>query len=116
MWRIEVPGLPPSLNAFYGGMHWAKRKGIVDEWHEIFHFALKEAEVPKKLRTPITIAVTQFCKGRMRDRDNAIIAHKLLADVLKNDGYIPDDSYKYVNSAILDVRKGKENKTVIIIQ
>jgi len=115
MYRLEADGLAPSLNAFYAGMHWSKRKRIVDEWHTIFWASMVESKLPKPLKTPITVSVTQFCK-RLRDVDNAVISAKFCLDTLKEHGYIPDDSPQYVERVILECKKGKENKTIIVIQ
>ena len=115
MWRIEINALPPSYNAFHAGMHWARRKAIVDEWHGLFLAAFVDANLPKPLPTPISLNVTEFCKGNVRDCDNAVVAAKLCADSLKMHGYIPDDGPKYRNNDILSTEHGKENRTVVII-
>lgn len=115
MYRIEINALPPSLNAFFGRMHWTKRKAIVDEWHGLFLGAFRDAGLPRPLQTPISLSVTEFCKGNVRDSDNAIVAIKLCADALKAHGYIPDDGPAYRNNDVLRTEKGKEDRTVIII-
>lgn len=116
MYRIEVNALPPSLNAFYGGMHWTKRKALVDEWHGLFLTALNDAQVPKEIPTPVVITITEFCKSHVRDADNAVVAAKFLCDSLKLYGYIPDDNYRYISSVILMTKKGESDKTVALIQ
>lgn len=116
MYRIEIDELPPSLNAFYGGMHWAARKKIVDEWHRTIWLACKAAKLPKTLQTPLTLSVTQYCKGVVRDADNAVVGAKLFGDTLKECGYIPDDGPAYIPTVILTTKKGKENKLVVVIQ
>ena len=116
MFRIIVDCLPPSLNRFYSGMHWAKRKAIVDEWHGLMRLAFVETQLPKTLPTPITLSVTQFCKGIVRDSDNAVVGAKFCGDALKLYGYIPDDSPEFISTVILQSAKGKADKTVFIIQ
>lgn len=86
-----------------------------DEWHGLFWAAMVDSKLPKTIKTPITLSVTQFCK-RLRDVDNAVISAKFCLDTLKEHGYIPDDSPEYVSQVILECKKGKENKTVILIQ
>lgn len=108
-YKVTVDALPPSLNAFYSGMHWAKRKAIVDQWHWLFRAAFLHAKLPKKLETPLTIHVVQYCKGVVRDNDNAVVIAKLAQDSLKLFGYIPDDNPKYINKVILESVKGKAN-------
>lgn len=95
-------------------MHWTKRKALVDEWHGLLWAALVDAKVPKPLKLPITLNVTQFCK-RKRDADNAVVSAKFMLDTLKMHGYIPDDTWDYVSSVILQTRRG-DNKCVYLIQ
>lgn len=115
MYTLEIPHLPPSLNDFYSGMHYRKRVEIVEEWHGLFWAALADARVPKPLKFPITIHVTQFCKGVPRDADNCVIAAKFLADTLVERHYLPDDGPNYVSTVILTSKQGNENKCVIQI-
>lgn len=116
MYRIEVSGIPPSFNEFYSGAHWGKRKGMRDEWHGIFMAAIVQSGMPKPIRTPICLNVTEFCKGRVRDCDNVVVAAKFMADTLKELGYIKDDSPKEIASVILQARKGDKDRTVVVIQ
>lgn len=115
MWRIDIGELPPSLNKFYAGMHWSKRKAIVDEWHIRLLEAFRRADLPQHLPTPIMLSVTQFCKGIVRDSDNGVVSAKLCGDALKEYGYIIDDNPTYIRSVELQCVKGKSNKTVILI-
>ena len=115
MFTIEIDDLPPSLNKFYSGMHWAKRTEIVHEWHLRFLNAFRRANLPTKLGTPIVVNVTQFCKGVVRDADNGVVAAKFCGDALKEYGYIVDDGPEYISSVILQCKKGKANKTVVLI-
>ena len=77
--------------------------------------AFIEAKLPKELATPITLSVTQFCKGVVRDADNGVISAKFCGDALKLYGYIPDDSPEFISTVILRSAKGKANKLVINI-
>jgi len=108
-YKVTVNALPPSLNAFYSGMHWSKRNAIVNEWHWRFRAAFLDAKLPKQLPTPLTLHVIQTCKGVVRDCDNGVIISKTLGDSLKLFGYIPDDNPKYINKVILESVKGKTN-------
>lgn len=114
MTRIEVGEIPPSLNKYYSGLHWTKRKAITDEWHLLFLAAFRKAKLPKPLAYPITLHVVEFCK-RLRDSDAAVMASKFCGDALVKYGYLPDDNPNYIRSVILQSRKGKEDKTVILI-
>lgn len=116
MYRISVPALPPSLNQMYSGTHWGRRKAMVEEWHQFFWIAFKQAGLPKALKCPITLSVTEFSKRVVRDADNAVVAAKLCGDALKKFGYIEDDGPKYIETVILNTKKGEEDETVILIQ
>ena len=65
---------------------------------------------------PLILSVTLFCKGIVRDADNAVLAAKFCLDTLVLYGYLPDDNPRYVKSIVLTTSKGKENKTVILLQ
>jgi len=115
MWRIEIDELPPTLNKFYSSPHWSYRDKQVKYWHERFHWAFKEAKLPK-LNWPVTLSTTQYCKGKLRDVDNTAIGAKFASDALVKGEWLPDDSPKYIERLILESKKGKENKIVILIQ
>ncbi len=117
MYRVEVPSLPPSLNKFYAGMHYRKRKEYADEWHGLFLGAFREAGIPRPLPYPITLDVTQFSCPE-RDCDNSVISAKFALDALVGGGWLPDDSPEYVRCVVLHSARcdtKRKNKTVILI-
>lgn len=114
MWRVEVEGLPPSLNAFYSGLHWAKRKALADEWHLRFLAAFREARF-EPFKRPVLINCTLYSKRQPRDADNAVIAVKFAQDALHLGGYIPDDSPEYVHTVILSSKKAGDGKDKIVL-
>lgn len=118
MYRIEIPGKTRTLNQSMRGKHWAQNSKEKKEWSNIMYPYIYQAGIPKPLKTPISIQVTQF-SSRLRDADNCVVALKIFADVLKNMGYIPDDNPKYVPTVILSSKKcktRKEEKMVFLIQ
>lgn len=115
MWRICIDHLPPSLNAWYAGSHWSKRKETADTWHGLMLAAFVDAKLPKPLKWPVSLNVTEYCKGNVRDSDASCVAAKLCGDSLVAHGYLPDDSPEYVSHVVLRCEKGKVNKTVITI-
>ena len=116
MFRIEVEGRVPTLNTWLSGTHWRVKARQKKEWQELFWAGFIDAKLPKKLDTPIILNVTQFCKSIVRDVDNAVLSGKFCLDALKEYGYIPDDSPKYVSQMTLTTKKGKRDKSVVIIQ
>ena len=118
MWRIEINELPITLNKIWAGLHWTERKALADSWKYMFLNAFRQAKLPKPLPkkdSHYILQCTQFCKGNVRDDDNAVIGTKLCKDALKHWGYVKDDDYKTFNDGVHSTRKGKENKMVIII-
>jgi len=116
MYRLEINALPPSLNQFYAGVHWSKRKDWMAIWHGLWRAALQEAHVPRPLNAPVTLSVTEYCKSHLRDCDNAVIAAKGLGDALVQYGYLPDDGPEFISCVILKSCKGESNKTVALIE
>ena len=89
-------GKVPSLNSFYAGSHWTKRKKAKDA-------ALKE--VKEQLGFNQGPAYNSFrvtANVRYRyDLDNSIIAIKFTSDALKTLGWVIDDSPKYFRRCLL---------------
>lgn len=91
-----ILGKVPSLNSFYAGSHWTKRKRAKDE-------ALKT--ITEQLGTNKGAPYNSFTVSasvRYRyDLDNSIIAIKFTSDALKSLGWIKDDSPKYFRKLLL---------------
>lgn len=98
--EFEVNTAPPSLNQFYAGGHWTKRTKAKSEYFDLFdeHFKF----VDFKLKT-LQIRVE---KNNRFDVDNSIIAIKFLADYLKANGYIKDDTPAIFNK--LSIKQNNE--------
>lgn len=81
-----------SLNAYYGGKHWAQRKKDADDIHVLTIRALKLARVRKTLVTgPVSVHFYWF-PGL--DVDNNAALGKMIVDAMK--GWIlPDDSPRW---------------------
>lgn len=118
MYRIEINKLPPSLNRFWSGKHWSKRKQIKDEWLYLMRDAFNTANLPRPLPQsgfPYTIKCVQFCKHVVRDCDNAVIGTKLCKDALTHWGYMEDDNPEFIERDILESKRGKSNKMILMI-
>lgn len=112
MVKMVVRGTPPSLNKMYAGVHWSKRVKMADEWHLILLHAFRRFKVPKPLKTPIIMRVTQVSK-KIRDCDNAILSAKFCGDALVKYKYIPDDSPVEIQEVQLRSESGKKDMTII---
>jgi len=103
-------GKVPSLNSFYAGSHWTKRKKAKDA-------ALKE--VKEQLGFNQGPAYNSFrvtANVRYRyDLDNSIIAVKFTSDALKALGWIKDDSPKYFRRLLLVWKESLPANTAEII-
>ena len=95
--EIEINlGKVPSLNSFYSGSHWTKRKRAKDA-------ALQEIKKQLGYNTAPayrSFRVTAYVRYRY-DLDNSIIAVKFSSDALKTLGWIIDDSPKYFRRCAL---------------
>ena len=80
----------PSLNEWYQGKHWSKRKKLKDEWYVRFLSLLR---CHKKQIFNSYFLVLQY-NSRL-DPSNVITVIKMLEDTMKKDGWIIDDSAKY---------------------
>jgi Holliday junction resolvase RusA-like endonuclease len=90
--KLELPK-PPSLNQFYSGRHYAVRSK-----HKTNYWAKIEAVLEgydKFHMESMSIHVYYNCRY---DVDNAICCSKFLADYLRNNGYIDDDSPRFFTS------------------
>lgn len=79
----------PSWNTLYSCKHWAVRKRMADEFHDLVYATIKSIKNPPKF-TACTIVYTINRKGKDKfDLDNACI--KLFTDGLVLAGVIPGD-------------------------
>jgi len=89
-------GKVPSLNSFYAGSHWTKRKKAKDA-------ALQEVKEQLGYNTlpPYrSFRIVAYVRYRY-DLDNSIIAIKFTSDALKTLGWVIDDSPKYFRRCLL---------------
>lgn len=82
-----------SLNSIYKCCHWANRKILAENIHELVRLNLLKQKIPRKiLNSPVQIS---FSWNSKLDLDNHGYIAKLIIDGLK--GYlIYDDSKKYI--------------------
>lgn len=81
---------PPSLNKWYSGKHWAIRKKQKEAYSSFIQSELEG--IDKFTMDRFAIDVQYNCRY---DVDNAITCIKFLADYLRGDGYVTDDTTKY---------------------
>lgn len=107
---------PLSINKYYAGMHWAKRKQEADRVHEIVRVACTQWKADNNQRLPkfqkARITMTVYFRSKPFDPSN--IPAKLYEDGLVRVGVLPDDSPQYVQEIILRSRVDRENPRVEI--
>ena len=89
-------GKVPSLNSFYAGSHWTKRKKAKDAALQ----EIKEQLGYNTLPPYRSFRIVAYVRYRY-DLDNSIIAVKFTSDALKTLGWVIDDSPKYFRSCLL---------------
>lgn len=82
-----------SMNAYYAGKHWAKRKADACFWHALVVDALHKT-APNISLAEVPVALT-FCFNDSLDCSNHAAMVKMIEDALKG-VVIVDDSPKYV--------------------
>ena len=99
--RFRFFDLPKiSLNEFYSGKHWSKRKKIKDAYK-----LLLMPQIPKQINFPCVVEYEFWFTTRPLDCSNACGGMvKLIEDCL-----FEDDSYKMVRSIKVTVKKAKDN-------
>lgn len=101
---------PVSLNQFYAGRHYAVRsKHKKDYWKHI-EDALQAFD--KFHLDRFSISVRFNCRY---DVDNAICCAKFLADYLRTNGYVDDDTPKYFTHQETRYDAGIEKNTFVAI-
>ena len=97
-----------SLNAYYAGKHWAKRKADADYWHMLTRSAIRaQLKNPKMLTGP---AKVYFSWDDNLDVDNHAAMGKMIVDALKG-VLIKDDTRRY----LAGVSHGWNEEGIIIV-
>jgi len=96
-----------SLNEWYAGVHWKKRKSIKDTYAWFIH-----SVHPEKYTEPCEVLYHFFWKTTSLDPSNCVAMVKLIEDCL-----FPNDSYKIIRklTIICDRVKKGETKDKIVI-
>lgn len=106
--KIELKGLTKiSLNKWYSGEHWSKRKKLKDQYKLLIKSQFKQVLLKSN-----TYEVEYIFTFRIRplDASNCVAMVKLIEDVI-----FEDDNYKIVESITIKSRKGVEDSVEIKI-
>ncbi len=96
-----------SLNLFYSGVHWTKRKKLKDRYKLLIKSQFKQ--VLSKDKTYEVYYTFNF-KTRPLDASNCVAMVKLIEDII-----FEDDNYKIVTSLNIKSRKAKFDSVEIEI-
>lgn len=106
--KIILTNLPKvSLNLFYSGVHWSKRKKLKDRYKLLIKSQFKQ--VLSKDKTYEVYYTFNF-KTRPLDASNCVAMVKLIEDII-----FEDDNYKIVTSLNIKSRKAKFDNVEIEI-
>jgi len=104
MIRIEVPGIPPSLNELKR-MHYHQWNRTKRDWAYRIALMSRRLRPPKPLDRAVVTLIYHFPDRRRRDPDN--FSGKFILDPLVSEGFIVDDSFDHIE---LRHKKGKPDK------
>jgi len=106
---ITLYNLPKiSLNKWYAGMHWTKRKKIKDNYTQIVRSqfsSLLSRDNTYKVEYHFTF------KSRPLDASNCVAMVKMIEDII-----FETDSYKVVTELVITSCKGLEDKVTIKVK
>jgi len=102
---IDLPKI--SLNKWYAGAHWSKRKQIKDTYKLLIKNQFKEV-FPKD--NIYNVTYTFYFKSRPLDTTNCVAMVKLIEDVI-----FEDDNYKTIPSITILSKKAKSDYVEIFI-
>lgn len=112
MIEIELKGLPKiSLNEWYSGNHWSKRKQLKDNYHNLIHSQLKTNNFVYPKDKKYAVSYIFFFKSRPLDASNCVAMVKLIEDTL-----FEDDNYKIIPGISIQSLKGNYDSVFIKIR
>ena len=117
MIKFSVPIVAPTLNKWYAGNHWAKRKKVADEWHHTVRVICLAEKIKAITNYPVCVTTkTYFKTKRKRDTSNCFPANKLAEDALVKAGILKDDTPQYVSRHIVALPEfGQPNDETVIM-
>ena len=113
--RIEMPGIPPSLNRFAGRENSREYRDEKARWTADVAIMARQCHLPRPFEKADVTLEYFFGDNRRRDPDN--YAGKMLLDGLTRGGVIVDDSFDHIT---LHLGKGgvdhKRPRTIITVR
>ncbi|MCK5605324.1 hypothetical protein KAR91_25755 [Candidatus Pacearchaeota archaeon] len=105
--QLILKDLPKiSLNLWYSGTHWSKRKEIKDNYHWLIKSQFKHVFSKDK---QYEVDYVFYFKGAPLDVTNCAAMVKLIEDII-----FQDDNWKIINKITISSRKAKNKQRVEI--
>lgn len=116
-WTLLIPGwCPPSTNKLWKASHWSGGHRIKQQVGRTIYGAWlvsRPAVMCATGKRRVSVAVTVAGRGGIPDPDNIL---KCLLDGLKRNHLIVDDSAHYLELGQVTVERGKEKRTVVVLE
>lgn len=112
--RIELPGVPPSLNRVLGRENAWDYRATKKKWTEAVCWMAKAERPPEPYRHARVTITYFFPTAARHDADN--YAGKFLLDGLTKAGVIVDDDLKHITTVIRGDVDRKRPRTVIEVE
>lgn len=108
----------PTLNQFYAGMHFSKRKKMKDRFKLLTREAVALHGTQPVVCYPVSIDMRiTFGKGKRRyDWENCAVTMKMVQDALCHIGVLHDDNWKYISGGRMWTRRGDRSCIEIAIR
>jgi len=106
--KITLHDLPKiSLNEWYSGVHWTKRKAIKDKYYWLIKKQFKD--VLSKDKT-YKVSYSFYFRLKPLDASNCIAMVKMIEDII-----FEDDTYKIIEQITISSQKGSSDVVYIEI-
>ena len=111
--RITIPGVPPSLNQYFGRENTNEYRKAKVDWTDRVVWLVKKMRPEKPFNKARVEILYYFPDNRRRDPDN--YCGKLMLDGLTKAGVIVDDSFQHITLAVGGAVDQRQPRTVITV-
>ena len=113
---MTLPGIGPSLNWFWSGVHWTTRKKIRDAWHTAVARWVNEYEPDMLLGTYHLAFIGEFAPGKnLYDASNLAATSKMMEDALVQNAVLPDDDASIIAPAAFYPLRGPRTYSTLAL-
>ena len=109
---IEIPIQVPSRNQV-DKLHWSKKSKLRQDYQILIRNQMTLNKIRKVATGGVCSLAIVCCRKRLLDYDNLVGGCKQLIDALCHEGFIFDDSPKYLENPKIEQIKSKKHLTYI---